>query len=178
MKNKLQKWFVCFISVVILFVAAFSIFGPEGKQINLKEIEFRTTHSSELYFKNIRSYFYDQEEREDAMFKLYRIDSRKEKLSFLLVSNWLIDESYIIAESDYENFELAWSFDGAEGTIELKGEDNRAHYVFAAEFFEQLDRKADVWLLNSATKIPFTEEEKSSLRTTLKDYFKLVGKLR
>jgi len=178
MKNKLQKWFLYFLGAVFVLVVAFSVFGPEGKQINLKEIEFRTTNSSELYFKNIRSYFYDKEEREDARFKLYRIKSRKEKLNFLLVSNWLMDESYIMAESNYSQFKIVWSFEGATDTITLNGQSNRAHYIFAAEVFEQLDRKAELWLLNSATKVPFTEEEKSSLRTTLKDYFKLAGKLR
>lgn len=178
MKNELQKWFLYFVGAALLFVILFSAFGPKGKQINLQEIAFTSTNSSELYFKNIRSYFYDKEEREDARFMLYRIGSRTEDLSFVLVNNWLMDESYIIVESKHDNFSVEWRYKNETGIVKLDGENNRAHYIFAAELFEQLDRKADLWLLNDATKSPFTEEEKASLRTTLKDYFKLVGKLR
>ncbi|MDA9072160.1 hypothetical protein N9J85_00560 [bacterium] len=178
MKNELQKWFLYFVGATLLFIITYSIFGPKAKQINLQEIAFTSTNSSELYFKNMRSYFYDKEEREDARFMLYRIGSRNDALSFILVNNWLMDESYIIVESKYDNFSVEWHYENETGIVKLDGENNRAHYVFAAELFEQLDRKADLWLLNSATKIPFSEEEKASLLTTLKDYFKLVGKLR
>ena len=93
MKNELQKWFLYFVGATLLFIITYSIFGPKAKQINLQEIAFTSTNSSELYFKNMRSYFYDKEEREDARFMLYRIGSRNDALSFILVNNWLMDES-------------------------------------------------------------------------------------
>ena len=183
MKNELGRLFLFFLGAVLIFITLFALFGPQGKKINLKEIEFNTTNSSDLYFKNIRSYFYEKEEDPNARFVLYRINSREKdssklKLQFLLVHNWLLSECYLIAEPAKADFRIEWKYEGKLGRINLKGENNRAHFIFAAELFEQLDRKADLWLLHTTSKIPFSEEEKASLRTTLKDYFKLVGKLR
>lgn len=183
MKNELQRLFVFFLAAVALFVILFAFLGPQGKKINLKEIEFSTTNSSELYFKNIRSYFYDKEENTDANFMLYRINSREKdssklKLNFLLVNNWLMNECYLIAESKSENLHVEWKLKEQEGRIRLQGENNRAHFIFGAELFEQLDRGAELWWVDSGTKELLSEEEKSSLKTSLKDYFKLVGKLR
>ncbi|MFT6166758.1 MAG: hypothetical protein ACJASF_001451 [Vicingaceae bacterium] len=183
MKSELGRLFLFFLGSVVIFVTLFALFGPQGKKISLKEIEFNTTNSSELYFKNIRSYFYDKEEDPNARFILYKInnrekDSNKLKLQFLLVHNWLLNECYLIAEPYKTDFQIEWQYEDKLGSINLKGENNRAHFIFAAELFEQLDRKADMWILYNATKIPFSEEEKASLRTTLKDYFKLVGKVR
>ena len=183
MKNELSRLFGYFLGAVVIFVFLFALFGPQGKKINLKEIEFNTTNSSELYFKNIRSYFYEKEDKPDAKFILYRINSREKdssklKLQFLLVHNWLLNECYLISEPQNSNLQVEWKYKDEFGTIELQGENNRAHFIFGAECFEQLDRGAQLWLIHSGKRISFTEEEKSSLKTSLKDYFKLVGKLR
>jgi hypothetical protein len=183
MKNELQRLFLIFLAAIAVFVVLYAFWGPQGKKINLKEIEFSTTNSSELYFKNIRSYFYDKEENADAKFVLYRINSREKdssklKLNFLLVNNWSMNECYLIAESNKENPSLKWKLEEEVGSIELEGENNRAHFIFGAELFEQLDRSADLWWIDSGAEKVLTEEEKSSLKTSLKDYFKLVGKLR
>lgn len=183
MKSELGRIFLFFLGGVFVFILLFALFGPQGKKINLKEIEFTTTNSSELYFKNIRAYFYDKEEKEDAKFFLYRINSREKdssqlKLHFLLVHNWLLNECYLIAEPRNIDFEIEWNYEDEFGTIRLNGENNRAHFIFGAELFEQLNRDADIRLVAAGTKKDFTEEEKSSLKTSLQDYFKLVGKLR
>lgn len=183
MKSELGRIFLYFLGAVFIFIVLFALFGPQGKKINLKEIEFTTTNSSELYFKNIRSYFYDKEEINDANFLLYRIKSREKdsikiNLQFLLVHNWLLNECYLIAETHHPGLQVEWEYDDEFGTIKLNGENNRAHFIFGAELFEQLDRDADIRLVNAGSKKEFSQEERSSLKTSLKDYFKLVGKLR
>ena len=183
MKNELGRVFIFFLGAVVIFVSLFAVFDPKGKKINLKEIEFSTTKSSELYFKNMRSYFYDKEEINDSKFLLYRInnrekDSNKVSLHFLLVHNWLLNECYLVAEPQNVGLQVEWEYEDELGTIELTGENNRAHFVFGAEVFEQLERNATLWWVDSDTKKVLPEAEKSSLKTSLKDYFKLVGKLR
>ena len=183
MKNELQRVFIYFIGAIIVLVTAFAIFGPEGKKINLTEIDFTTSSSGQLYFKNIRSYFYTNEVRDDANFVLYRIDSREldphlNNLSFVLVSNWLMNECYIIVDSKFNNFTIKWQFEDTAGEFELLGDDNRSHFVFAAQLFEQLDRKAKTSIVSFTGEKTLSEGEKASLHTSLRDYFKLVGKLR
>lgn len=183
MKGKLQQYFLSFLSFVILIIVIYAIFGPKEKQINIKDISFNTTDSSELYFKNLRSYYYDQEIREDANFVLYRIRSRNKdslsyKLNFALVSNWLMDECYIISESQIPEIILVSTLNNKSDTLSLVEYDSEANYIFAATLFERLTTQAELFLVQNSEKIAFTEKEKLSLKTTLKDYFKLVGKLR
>ena len=170
--------FFQFLGLVVILVSVFAIFGPEGKKINLKEISFKTTNSSQLYFKNIRSYFYNKEEIKAANFNLFRLKSNGDKLNFVIVNNWLMSESYIVLESDLINYSINWQFENDSGAVTLSGENNRAHYVFAAELFEQLDRNATLALKTQNYSHRLSEDEMASLKTTLKDYFKLVGKLR
>ena len=151
--------------------------------INLNEINFKTTESSEIYFRNLRAYFYDKEERQDANYLLYRINSReidstKNKLNFVLVNNWLIDESYIIAEGLNKEGLISCKADNADVKIQLAAADNEANYIFAAQLFETLSKKIPIYLINGTDTIAFTQAEQVSLKTTLKDYFKLVGKVR
>lgn len=178
MKNELQRAFVYFLAAIVVMVSLYALFGPQGKKINLKEIDFTTSNSSRLYFKNMRSYFYAIEEKKQAKFELYRLKSSDSLFRFVIVSNWLMDESYVIAESNYKTFTLEWSNSKQTGSLEIKGETNRAHYIFAAELFEQLERKSQLWLISKDSKVKLSEEQKTSLKTSLRDYFKLVGKLR
>lgn len=187
MQSKLKKWFFYWGIAMLAIVICFAIFQP-AKKIDLQAVDFTTTQSSELYFKNMRSYFYDKTDHDAANFKIYRIgsreiDSTKNKLSFMLLSNWLQSECYVMAESglvDFkeENIQLNYKHPDSSGTLLLSDHDNYSHYVFAAKLYEQLDKNAALYLKHSKNWIEFTESEKKSLKKTLSDYFKLVGKLR
>ena len=187
MQSKLKKWFFYWGIAMLVIVICFAIFQP-AKKINLQAVDFSTFQSSELYFKNMRSYFYDKTAHEAANFKIYRIgsrekDSTKNKLSFMLLSNWLQSECYIMAESgfvDLEEQELYISYEHADssGTFFLSDADSYGHYVFAAHLYEQLDKNATIRLKHAKGWTTFSESEKKSLKKTLGDYFKLVGKLR
>ena len=187
MQSKLKKWFLYWIVAMLAIVICFSIFLPV-KKINLEEVNFSTTQSSELYFKNMRAYFYNQSVHEEANFTLYRISSRetdttKNKLSFLIISNWLQSEYYIMAESgisDLSNNSLKISYENSDssGVINLLEPNSYANYVFAAKLYFQIEKNAVLKINQQNGWIQFSESEKKSLKKTLKDYFKLVGKLR
>lgn len=187
MQSKLKKWFFYWGISMLIIVICFAIFQP-AKKINLQAIDFTTTQSSELYFKNMRSYFYDKTDHDAANFKIYRIgsrekDSTKNKLSFMLLSNWLQSECYVMAESGLvdlkeEGLKLSYEHPDSSGTLLLSNLDSYGHYVFAAKLHEQLDKNAALYLKHSTNWIEFSESEKKSLKKTLSDYFKLVGKLR
>ena len=122
MKNQLHRFFVFFIGTLFVFIVLFSLFGPQGKKIDLKEVSFSTNNSSTLFFKNMRSYFYDKEERTDAKFDLFRIGSREKdslqnKISFVLIHNWLMNECYIRAESKFKVFTIQWRHEEKSGII-------------------------------------------------------------
>jgi len=188
MEKRLFTYFLFGILAMGLVVILISLLEPKGKKINLQEVSFSTKEGSQLYFKNMRSFFYDKEVREDANFILYRIDSREldsaeNDLSFVLISNWLQSESYIMAESRF-NFneswplEIHWENKTDEGVLQLTEKDSYSNYVFAAQLYEQLTTGSALTLKFKEVKHSLTEKELKSLKKTLKDYFKLVGKLR
>lgn len=187
MQNLKRIFFFWMLGMLVL-ISLFAAFGPEGKKINLKTVEFTTTESASIYFKNIRSYFYDQESYKDGSYVLYRIDSReldssKNKLNAVIVRNHLQNQCFIRFESglvklDQEPLRLAWQHADSSGIVQLSSADSFGHYILAADLFEKLDLEADVSLLMQEKRIPFKEKEKKSLRKSLYDYFRLVGKLR
>ena len=186
MHSTLKKWFFYWSLGMVLLSILFSIFLP-NKKIDLTEVDFTTTQSSELYFKNMRSYFYDKDENEEANFKLYRIDSRvkdssKNKLNFVLLSNWLQSECYIMAESGIldlskETLQVLFKNADTSGRLSLAEQDSYANYIFAAQLYTHLDQGSEISLELDKTH-HFSESEKKSLKKSLSDYFKLVGKLR
>jgi hypothetical protein len=103
MINPLMRWFLFWLGLMILGLLLFGIFGPKGRVISIEDVSFKTNQSSELYFKNMRSYFYDIEEHEESGYLMYRLGSRdihSNKLSFVILRNWKMGESYILIESD------------------------------------------------------------------------------
>ncbi|MAY84270.1 MAG: hypothetical protein CMP59_09065 [Flavobacteriales bacterium] len=167
---------------MILGLTLFWAFGPKAKKIDLNEISYNTTESSTLYFRNMRAYFYDLNDDEKSGFNIYRIGSREKtesKLHFMIIHNWRLNEAYIMLESDLidiekENLSLILVSD----TLALEAKDAEANYTFAAKLFEALERGSEVALISGSDEFSFSESELKSIKKSLKDYFKLVGKLR
>lgn len=187
----LKRIFFVWAILMTLLLAVYILFGPKIKRIDWNEINFKSTESADLYFKNMRSYSYNVLIDEKSDWKLMRIksrnqDSSKASLSFLLVNNWLQDENYIIAEPNKKlslngQIHLVWIKHEDKGKIVLNELDAESNYIFAAQFYEQLTAGSEFYFLNvkgEAEKLNFEEKERKSLKKTLGDYFKLVGKLR
>ncbi len=185
----LKKYFLYWLGGMLGVVVLFIVFGTKVKKIDLKSINFYSTESAELYFKNIRSFSYEREENEEARFILYRIKTREKDtlvptINFMLVSNWLQDENYIIAEpwpNELLNLGIMWQSKDSSGVIELNNKDVESNYIFAATFYEQLAAESKFYYLNDdgvKQELIFSEDQRKSLNKTLKDYFKLVGKIR
>lgn len=183
MKNPLMRWFLFWLGLTLIALLLFGIFGPKGRSISIEEVSFQTNQSSELYFKNMRSYFYDMEEHKESDYLMYRLGSRaldSNKLSFVILRNWKMSEAYILLESDIiekENEEFLIETSSGD-TIRLKGPDSESQYIFAAQLYSELSKGLSATIIQNEQRLDFTESELKSLKTSLKDYFKLVGKLR
>ena len=180
-----------FIGWFVLMLLILVITFPEDRPIRLDTASFTMPENEEIYFKNLRSYYYNMELREDANFKLYRIkthasDTNLPGFSFVIVQNWLNDEAYVLLEphSGWEKpdtLQLAITGeDTPSDTLRIARWNNVEHYTFASHFYMAL-RDADNQFFLETRKgwIPVFErgDERLSLKKTLKDYFKLVGKM-
>lgn len=185
MNSKLGKWLLRWFLVMILLIILIALLFP-GKKIDLRDINFRTSASAKIYFKNMRSYFYDIEENDASNYKLYRINSREKDSSktfnFIIIDNWLIEETYIMLETSLVSFpdsslQIKYIESDKEQYIQLNEAHNEANYIFAAQLFEPLTKKKQLYLYRLGEWIPFTQDEQKSLKKSLEDYFKLVGKI-
>jgi hypothetical protein len=182
--NPLLKIFLIFISGIAVLLAVYILFVPKPPPVDLSKVDFGTTTSSEMFFKNLRAYYYEKEEREDAGFTLYRINSRNldsttNKLNFVLLSNWRMSECYIMAESGIVKLEeepLYLLDIQAKDTLHLMGKDAEANYLFAAQLYHCLINDHSLQLLKEKETISFKQSELTSLEKSLADYFKLVGR--
>ena len=182
------KWLITFIALVL---GLSFLFAPRSRPVDLSEITFTTTSSSELYFKNIRSYYYDIYDREKAPFVIYRLkrrnrDTTELHLQFMIVSNPLANEAYIFAEpspaiKQYDSLAVFISKD-SDSTVTaalLSRMINEDHYLFAGNVFEKLLNGGQTFLINEDDTLAelFTgNEERRNAETVLEDYFKLVNK--
>tara|TARA_R110000868_G_scaffold236861_4_gene490927 strand:+ start:996 stop:1556 length:561 start_codon:yes stop_codon:yes gene_type:complete len=185
MKSKLGKWLFIWLLGMTAMVVLIALLFP-GKHVDLKEINFKTSSSSRIYFKNMRSYFYDSEQDKASNYQLNRISTREiddsNTFNFIIIDNWLLDEAYIMLETNLVDFpdssiKIKYVESNEEKFIQLKEANNEANYIFAAQLYEVISRKNQLSIYQSNKWTPFSQEELKSLKKSLEDYFKLVGKI-
>ncbi len=162
-------------------------FAPQPKPIDWDNISFSTTSSSLLYFKNVRSYYYNISPDEKAPFVLYRLkrrirDSSRHYLQFIIVNNPLQDEAYLFAElspvsKKYPALSVRFNNNEVfELPALLKNED---HYRLGAKVFNHLINNEKMYLCSGPdTLTELFAEKKTNLSAEiiLEDYFKLTDK--
>lgn len=182
--NKKLKWF--FVLWFILMIAFATLTFPEHKPLKkIAEVSFHVQENEELYFKNIRSYYYETEEREDAQFYLYRLKSRRKDslqptLNLTIVNNWRMDQAYILIEPNFDSqqdLQLTFQIDNRLDTLQGDLLNTPKHYELAMRIYETITQEGSVQTLEENPKNLFVkEEDRQAAIRVLKDYFKLVGK--
>ena len=164
--------------------------APEDRPIKIETADFRMPENEEIYFKNIRSFYYSLEEREDAGFNLYRlkkrrIDTLNPNFQLAIVQNWRQDQAYIIFETNDawekpDTMQLAVSDGNNHDTIRISTWNSIEQYFFSAHLYMALREKENTYQLlvnNKWTPTLANGDDRSNLKIVLKDYFKLVGKM-
>ena len=177
--NPPVRWLLMF---VVAILGLSFLFAPGPRPVDWQEVNFTTLSSSELYFHNMRSYYYRIYDREKAPLILYRLKRVGSGLvSFMIVENRRADEAYIYgewAESLTQNENLAIYF-GSDTIPEkdIQNYNGEDHYRFAARCYRSLLKNEQI-LIKDGSKIViqlFNEpKEKRNALTVLEDYFELV----
>lgn len=167
--------------MVVLLLA----FAPEHRAVNYSIPEFRMAQPDQLYFKNIREYYYTKEVDEKSGYEILRLQSlwkdtaQTPAITFALIKNWRVDQAYVVAERRGElvfekPISLTWKNKKEEGEINLDAFNNEAQFQFAGEVYTHLINGDE--LLFEGEPL-YTERKRKSIIKTLKDYFRLVGKI-
>lgn len=187
--NKLLKAFVLWF-VAMVALAYFTY--PGYRAVSLTDVNFHTLESTDLYFKNIRSYYYYTKVDSASGFELYQFKALANNfpntlITPILIRNWRFDESYLHFQVDTAqlNTDSVWLY------FEQNNQLVDSSLVFPANNFGHYNTAALMWNLvnqgcavyagvhpNKKQPIFASTEEQKHLLTLLKDYFKLVGKFR
>lgn len=186
--NPPVKWLLAFIAILLGFSF---LFAPRPQPVDWSKVNFGTTSSSVLYFKNVRSYYYHIFEREKAPFVLYRLkrssrDSTKPELHFMIIENRSANEAYIYAEQstalekkDSVKLLLPAGENYQEEAIPLKHLNNEGHFKLAAKVYARLLNNEQIYLLSrkdTVRSLYADKRKRIDTETVLEDYFKLVNK--
>ena len=171
----------------LVFVLVMSFFNEKRANNSGKEPSpMRMTDAERIYFKNVRSAYYDIENRRDAKMTVYRHgkrskDTNRPTLVFSIILNQINDEAYIFLEPNFEEYpiQVKWSIPekNQEGEITFEAGDKFAHFEFAQKITPLLLENAIFEILVKESWIPLWEDEKerNAVMVTIEDYQKLIN---
>ena len=172
-------WAICMLAIILLTL-------PGERPDKIDTIGFATTESAELYFKNVRSFYYKHNSEAEGILEVYRLESIfKESLPtlpFALYNNWRANETFIRLDTAFINTRafLAVVADSSSiktDTITFPEMSNESQYIFARDIYKALDKNEKLGLATENEVVWFSETMTVSVKRTLTDYFRLLGKI-
>lgn len=181
--SKLAKWFLVWLLLMVIIIIAFQ---PESRPEKIDFVSFNTNEADELYFKNIRLFYYSTREEGHGAFDVHRLNSLMNTddlvLPFAIYHSWRVNEAFIRLDtaftSDYSGAILLKDSAGVRIAVsDLPQADNVSQYQFAKTTFKILREKSKLGIEHDGRDLWLNESASKSVRQCLKDYFKLTGKL-
>jgi len=159
------------------------------KKVDPEKGRYGTLDSSELFFKNMRQYYYDLTPMREAGLEIYRLQDRvadtiKPILNLNIIFNWRTDEAFIYLEPnryfiDSTQFTIHWqdtiTNEIGEYTF-IKG--NRdSHYTFAAKIYNSILDEHKLFYKKEDELISMLDNdlERDVFRVTMFDFLRLVN---
>ncbi len=173
--------------LLILGLALFSCGKPGGPPATSSSgSRFRTTPPSLLYFKNIRSVYYERSEQKGSRIELYRLRKfgqleQKHTIVPVIANNWLEDEAYLLLEAEGPAFAtpltIRWKTGSGEGVYRLQPAGADKQYEMAMQLYESLQAGHQLSAMRTdSTWIPVLEgkDVRSYFSTAVRDYLRLT----
>jgi hypothetical protein len=188
---EMWKLFKIFGLSSIVLVLLLSFFNEKRADNTGDRDEFSISDASRMYFKNVRSAYYDTENRRDAKMNLYRWgkridDSTQNILNATLIINAIKDAAYLYLEPQGEfqkenPLQVKWeSKNGEKGRRQFFQGDRYSHYDFVKEVYPLLEdhHETQFWAQVNGKWLPILGEEKerAAFLTTCRDFFRMVKK--
>ncbi len=168
--------------MVVLVIATL----PDQRPEKIDTVGFDTTESAELYFKNVRSFYYTKKEEGEGIFDVYRLNSlfsdSTATLPFAIYHNWRSNEGFIrldtsrMAQGKYSAIQIDSSRIMIK-QLDLPSMNNESQYLFAKEVYKALRDEKRISVVTENDSIEVGESTSISIERTLTDYFRLVGKI-
>lgn len=174
-------------AVILLAVLLLSCKLDGDKRVNLEDFDFKTGDDTEIFFKNVRQYYYDLEENKVAKLNIFRYEDRVVEadhplLNLAIVINYLQDEASLILEPSNFNSDAAilLQFKDNKNSVEELSltEFNRMEMLrFINGIYEALISKKRVFVEvapENFQPILVDSKEREAFRITVSDYYRLT----
>jgi len=177
-----MKWQIS--GVILSVLCACSITSEQN--FDPEEPKFYTTEAAALYFKNVRSFYYDLEERDGVnVFCLSKSDQEAAYPNLILNINmdWRKDQSYLsLSNSHYfpESGPISvqsLADDGGTQQFQLLKRDRVATFIFVAKLYQSIQADQKLTVVIDGQKHPLLDDQKDreAFLITAFDYYRLVG---
>ncbi len=155
---------------------------------DFESLEFKTTEQAKLFFKNVRSFYYEADLYSFEGAEVYRWADREKDTSRywinpVLVIHLLQDKAFILTEispavqSNCKSF-LYREIDNAVDSIQWKPSSMEDHFNLNVFIYDAIDTKARIYLrLRDGQKVECLTKEKqqSNYHKQIRDFLRLVG---
>jgi len=167
--------------VFALLVLCQSCLLKTDEKVDLKDFDFSTTDSSELFFKNIRQSDYKIEERTTAKMNLftYRSFAEKELVPIYprIIHNWRADQAYIWLELNHQSDSTLIGIskpDLPKLEIAFEASSKEEHFETVNTIFEALLDSSRIYL-NGDEVLAIGSSQRADFRLIVNDYYRLVN---
>jgi len=171
----------------LIMVAIILATVPEKRPDKMAIPGYATRAADELYFRNVRAFYYTKTDEAEGILEVYRLNSifdegKVSSLPLAIYHNWRAHECFIRIDSAYLSAPrpvLLSISPSKVDTLHWPTDGNEEQYAFAYRLFQELKQEGELKLVHPITgeTKTLTDSERKDLRMTLKDYFKLIGKL-
>lgn len=180
---------------ILLFLVALASLAAcnldKGTPVDEKKAKFTTSDPSELFFKNVRQIYYDQEEMAAAKLNVFRLGDRSRAedypvINLAIASNWRYDEAYLLVEpnaylENMDSLRVTWkSPDQQTGTYRWARGNKEAQFTFASQLYRSIQRGQQLYVTNAQgkqEKLLDRYDDREAFRKTMFDYYRLVDLL-
>jgi hypothetical protein len=169
----------------LALVLVLSFFNEHRANNSGEDRTFRVADSNRIYFRNVRSIYYDREVRSDAGMVLYRHGKRMKSettptLDPMILLNSAKDDAYIyfeLANGEWPIQIVATRAD-VKDTFDLDVGNNHDHFNFFNQLLPELEQDAEFELIVDEKVVPLWQEEKEkeAVKTVAEDYLRLLSK--
>ncbi len=181
---------ILFFLVVLASLSACNL--NKGTQVDDKKAKFTTSDPSELFFKNVRQIYYDQEEMAAAKLNIFRLGDRSEAedypvINLAIASNWRYDEAYLLVEpnaylENLDSVRVTWKSleRQQEGTYRWARGNKEAQFTFASQLYRSIQQGHQLYVTNEQgeqDKLLDRYDDRETFRKTMFNYYRLVNLL-
>lgn len=170
---------IIFLSWFALMLLLGVFFSSDRKELAFVDLKISVASQDELYFKNIRSFYYSKRKSNSESIDQFNLNGLHENhlLNPTICNSWKTGEALILFQNA-ANATIRVQSEHSEITIDCTNMDGNDHLKLAFLLHLALEKSHAVYMDLNGEKTRLNTADLKKIQVVLKDYFKLIGALR